>query len=112
MDALVTIIDPLGHVTLMREGYDYQFLRGPEALHQGGEARRALFQQFQGYPANSVQGAGQLVRNERNGIPCEPWRLTQPPQVVQHHVPIVADLLGGGFEAGQNTFQPLINTNP
>lgn len=112
MDALVTIIDPLGHISLMRDGYDYQFLRGPEALHQAGEARRALFQQFQGFPANSVQGRGQLVRSATTGAPAEPWRLTQPPQVIQHHVPIAADLLGGGFDAGQFSFQPLINTNP
>ncbi len=110
MEALVQYLDPLGHVTLMREGYDYRFLRGPEALHQAGEARRALFQQFQDYPANSVQGAGQLVRSAETGSPAEPWRVTQPPQVWQRHVVIGADLLGGGFEAGQLVNQPLINT--
>lgn len=111
MNPLLEIIDPLGHVSLMREGYDYGFNVGPEALHQAGEARRATFRQFQGYPANSVQGRGQLVRNEFSGAPAEPWRVMQPPQVIQHHVPITADLLGGGFDAGQQVYQPLINTN-
>lgn len=110
MDALIHIIDPLGHVALMRDGFDYSFLPGPEALHQAGEARRALFRKFQDYPANSVQGAGQLVRSAETGMPAEPWRVTQPPQVIQRHVPITADLLGGGFEAGQIVNQPLINT--
>ena len=106
----INIIDPLGHVALMTAGYDYSFLPGPEALHDDGEARRALFRQYQDYPANSVQGAGQLVR--KDGIAAEPWRVTQPPQVIQNHIPIVADINGGGFDAGQFVFQPLINTNP
>lgn len=110
MDALIQIIDPLGHIGLMRDGFDYSFLPGPEALHQAGEARRALFRKFQGYPANSVQGAGQLVRSAETGVPAEPWRVTQPQQVLQRHVTIDADLLGGGFEAGQLVRQPLINT--
>jgi hypothetical protein len=110
VEALVTIIDPLGHVALMRDGFDYSFLRGPEALHQAGEARRALFRKFQEYPANSVQGAGQLVRSPETGMPAEPWRVTQSAQVWQRHVTIQADLLGGGFEAGQLVNQPLINT--
>lgn len=113
MNPFIEIIDPLGHVSLMRNGYDYSFNVGPEALHNDGEARRATFRQFQGYPANSVQGAGQLVRMEGSGIPNgTPWEVTQPTQVIQHHVPIVSDLRGGGFDAGQFTFQPLINTNP
>lgn len=112
MDALIQIIDPLGHIGLMRDGFDYSFLPGPEALHQAGEARRALFRKFQDYPANSVQGAGQLVRNMNSGVPAEPWRVTQPAQVWQRHVAIQADLLGGGFEAGQLVNQPLINTSP
>lgn len=115
---LVEIIDPLGHISLMRNGYDYMFNRGPEYLHNDGEARRATFRQFQGYPANSVQGAGQLVKTPANyddegGIPNgTPWMLTQPPQTIQHLVPIRADIFGGGFPAGQFVMQPLINTNP
>lgn len=109
---LINVIDPLGHITLMTQGYDYGFNRGPHYLHQDGEARRATFRQFQDFPANSVQGAGQLVRDEFSGVPAEPWMVMQPPQVWQHHVPIVADLTGGGFDAGQFTLQPLINTNP
>lgn len=104
--------DPLGHFRLMREGYDYSFLIGPEALGNDGEARRALFRQFQEYPANSVQGAGQLVRQAETGIPGEPWRVTQGVQTIQNHVPIVADINGGGTDAGQFVMQPLINTNP
>jgi len=115
---LVEVLDPLGHVALMTKGYDYMFNTGPEALHNEGEARRATFRQFQGYPANSVQGAGQLVKipanfNDEGGTPNgTPWMLYQPPQVVQTLVPITQDIFGGGFPAGQFIFQPLINTNP
>lgn len=107
---MLEIIDPLGHVALMTKGYDYSFIPGPDALEYEGAARRALFRQYQDYPANSVQGRGQLVAVA--GIPAEPWRVTQPAQVVQQHVPIVASLQGGGVDAGQFVMQPLINTNP
>ena len=73
-------------------------------------ARRATLQQFQTYPANSVEGAGQLVT--QNGVTGgKYWQITQPPQLFANNAPVIADLYGGGMDAAGIGTSPLIKNN-
>jgi hypothetical protein len=88
-------------------GYLFGSVAAPNAQDT---ARRATLAQFQTYPANSVEGAGQLVT--QNGVTGgKYWQITQPPQVYANHTPVIADLLGTGQMAVGIGNAPLIKNN-
>ena len=99
--------DPTGHIDLMELGWDYAFHPGPEYLHDSGEAGRAVLTQFQTYSKNTVQGGATPTRGGPQGQVGKMWSLFQSPQKVTQHHAIMADLTGGGVEAGQFDFQSL-----
>lgn len=73
-------------------------------------ARRATLQQFQGYPANEIEGRGTLVT--QNGVTGgKYWNIVQPPQVYANHVPVPTDLYAGGTLAGTIGTQGLVKNN-
>jgi hypothetical protein len=101
-------MDTLGHIDLVQNGYDYLFQNGPDYLHDNGAGQRAILRKFQDYPRNSVEGGARLQC--QSGVPGRYFHPFQPAQVVQHHRSIMADLIGGGVDAGQITLQPLLDT--
>lgn len=100
--------DTLGHIDLVQNGYDYKWLNGPDYLHDNGSGQRAILRKFQDYPKNSVEGRARLMGQD--GTPGAYFHAFQPAQVVQHHMSIMADLIGGGVDAGQIALQPLLDT--
>ena len=97
-----------GHEHNMSDGWEYDFCDGPEYLHNM-DAQRATFQKFQSYPANLVQGGGQLVLGQPGMLPGSHFNELQPPQVIQNANDIPADLFGGGVDANGLVFQPLVS---
>ena len=63
-------------------------------------ARRATLAQFQGYPANEIEGAGTLVSQNGGVSGGKYWKINQPPQIYANLVPVLSDLLGGGTTVG------------
>ncbi len=100
--------DTLGHIDLVTNGYDYHWKNGPDYLHDNGSGQRAILRKFQTYPKNDVQGRAHL--QQQGGVPGRYFHPFQPAQVIQHHVSIMADLIGGGVDAGQIALQPLLDT--
>lgn len=88
---------------MMRAGFHYVF--NEPARRNSDTASRATFMQFQEYPENNIQGAGQLVApNNRMG---NMWRVNQPPQLIEIHIPVPASLVGGGTAHSMIRNQPL-----
>jgi len=98
----------MSHFALLKKGFDYMFGNGPQYINRD-TARFAVFQMYQTYPGNMVQGAGTLVA--QNGIPGNYFRETQPPQVNQSFTPIDASLVAGGTIHGIIAMQPLVDTS-
>lgn len=97
-----------GHETNMSDGWEYSFDNGPEYLHDM-PAQRQVFNKFQSYPKNNVQGAGQLVMGQAGWLPGSHFAEFQPAQVIQNWNEIQADLFGGGIDANSLILQPLIS---
>ncbi len=90
-------------------GFGYQHKPQP-APNAQDYARRATLEQFQGYPANEISGAGTLV--SQNGVNGgKYWRINQPPQVFANHTGVMDSLLAGGTNAGTIYGAPLV-ANP
>lgn len=101
-------MENLDHLGLIGAGFDYHFQKGPNYLDDM-EARRAEFLAYQTYPANTVQGAGTLVKQHH--VPGAFFSVLQSAQVVQNPMAILADLLAGGTVSGTLQLQPLINSS-
>lgn len=70
------------------DGWNYHF-RPHAATNEQRSAQRASLEQFQTTPANRVQGAGTLTGHSA-------WMITQPPQIVAHHVGVTNSIIAGG----------------
>jgi hypothetical protein len=98
----------MSHFALIKKGFDYLFGNGPDFRSQD-VAKRAVFQQYQTYPDNMVQGSGVLVA--QGMVPGNYFMETQPAQVWQNFTPIDASLVAGGTIHGVVALQPLIDTS-
>ncbi len=92
---------------MLRGAFEYVFNEPPR--RNADTASRATILQFQTYPANNVQGAGDLV--SPNGHANNMWRTQQPPQLIEVHAPIVASLLAGGTPHSVIENQSLLDTS-
>ncbi|HET8705954.1 MAG TPA: hypothetical protein VFM46_06595 [Pseudomonadales bacterium] len=99
--------DCTGHSHLIGNGMDYHFRHGQNYTGQR-VAQRAIFAPYQTYPVNEVEGMASLVMGGPGFEPGSYFRITQPPQVYQNQLAILADMLGGGIAAGNLALQPLV----
>jgi len=100
--------DHTGHSDLMVDGFDYHFTHG-QNYTDDEDAQRAIFRAYQSYPANMVEGRATLVCP--GGRPGSWLSVIQPPQVIQNHAQILADMVGGGVDSGVISMQPLTDAS-